>query len=195
MGYEGHCVLEKDREVRGRKANAAMEYLLSIADALAAGGHAVEVVSAGGTGTYDLTGMNPRVTEIQAGSYVFMDSTRLAIISEFTPALTVSATVVSRQGTTLVLDAGKKTVGVDFTLPRIAGIPPEQAVPRVASEEHLLYDVTPECPLAMGDRVEVIPGYCPTTVNLHDAFHVVQDGIVVDIWPVMARGAGRGCVA
>ena len=64
----------------------------------------------------------------------------------------------------------------------------------MASEEHLLYDVTPECLLAMGDRVEVIPGYCPTTVNLHDAFHVVQDGIVVDIWPVMARGTGRGSV-
>jgi D-serine deaminase-like pyridoxal phosphate-dependent protein len=195
MGYEGHCVLEKDREVRGRKANAAMEYLLSIADALAAAGLPVEVVSAGGTGTYDLTGLNPRVTEIQAGSYVFMDATRLAIISEFTPALTVLATVVSRQGTTLVLDSGKKTVGVDFTLPRIAGFPPEQAVPRVASEEHLLYDVTPECPLAVGDRVEVIPGYCPTTVNLHDAFHVVQDGIVVDVWPVLARGAGRSAVA
>lgn len=191
MGYEGHCVLEKDRGVRARKAGAAMAYLLSIAEALAAAGHPVEVVSAGGTGTYDLTGLNPRVTEIQAGSYVFMDATRLAIISEFTPALTVLATVVSRQGTTLVLDAGKKTVGVDFTLPRIAGIPPEQAVPRAASEEHLLYDVTPECPLAMGDRVEVIPGYCPTTVNLHDAFHVVEDGVVVDIWPVIARGAGR----
>lgn len=195
MGYEGHCVLEKDRGVRGQKASAAMEYLLSIADALAAAGFPVEVVSAGGTGTYDLTGLNPRVTEVQAGSYALMDATRLALISEFVPALTVLATVVSRQGTTLVLDAGKKTVGVDFTLPRIAGQPPEQAVPRGASEEHLLYDVTPECPLAVGDRVEVIPGYAPTTVNLHDAFHVVQDGVVVDIWPVLARGAGRGGAA
>src|SRR5947209_9508099 len=194
QGYEGHCMLEPDRAVRIEKARAAMDYLGSVIDQLTKGGFACEVVSAGGTGTYDITGDNPRVTEIQAGSYVFMDATRLAIISEFTPALTVLATVVSRQGTTLVLDAGKKTVGVDFTLPPVVGFPPEQAVPRVASEEHLLYDVTPECLLAMGDRVEVIPGYCPTTVNLHDAFHVVQDGIVVDIWPVMARGTGRGRV-
>jgi len=195
MGYEGHCVLEKDREARGRKAGAAMEYLLSIADALAAAGFPVEVVSAGGTGTYDLTGLNPRVTEIQAGSYVFMDATRLAIISEFAPAMTVLTTVISRQGSRLVLDAGKKTVGVDFTLPPVVGFPPEQVVPLRAAEEHLLYEVTPECPLAVGDRVEIIPGYGPTTVNLHDAFHVVQDGIVVDIWPVLARGAGRGGVA
>jgi D-serine deaminase-like pyridoxal phosphate-dependent protein len=167
-----------------------MDYLLSIADRLADAGHPVAVVSAGGTGTYDLTGMNPRVTEIQAGSYALMDAARLAIISEFAPALTVLTTVVSRQGNTLVLDGGKKTVGVDFTLPQIVGLSPEQAVPRRASEEHLLYDVTPECPLAVGDRAEIVPGYCPTTINLHEVYHVVEDGVVVDLWPVLARGAG-----
>jgi D-serine deaminase-like pyridoxal phosphate-dependent protein len=190
MGYEGHCGQEPDRTVRAQKAQAAMDYLLSIADRLAGAGLPTEVVSAGGTGTYDLTGMNPRVTEIQAGSYALMDATRLAIISEFAPALTVLTTVVSRQGSTVVIDGGKKTVGVDFTLPRIAGLSPEQAVPRRASEEHLLYDVTSECPLAVGDRVEVVPGYCPTTINLHEVYHVVEDGVVVDLWPVLARGAG-----
>jgi D-serine deaminase-like pyridoxal phosphate-dependent protein len=195
MGYEGHCGREADRSVRARKAQAAIEYLLSIADNLAGAGFPVTVVSAGGTGTYDLTGMNPRVTEIQAGSYVFMDAARLAIISEFAPALTVLTTVISRQGNTVVLDGGKKTVGVDFTLPPIAGLTPGQAVPRYAAEEHLLYDVTPECPLAVSDRVEVVPGYCPTTVNLHEAFHVIEDGVVVDLWPVLARGTGREGVA
>jgi D-serine deaminase-like pyridoxal phosphate-dependent protein len=192
MGYEGHCVMEPDRDVRARKASAAMDYLLEVADALTAAGFPVEVVSAGGTGTYDLTGLNPRVTEIQAGSYACMDAKRLALLSEFTPALTVLATVVSHQGTRLVLDAGKKTVGVDFALPPIAGFPPEQAVPLGASEEHLLYEVTPDCTLVAGDRVAVIPGYCPTTVNLHDVFHVVREGVVIDVWPVIARGAGRG---
>jgi len=192
MGYEGHCVMEADRTVRAGKAQAAMEYLLSIADRLAGAGFPMAVVSAGGTGTYDLTGMNPRVTEIQAGSYALMDATRLALISEFAPALTVLTTVISRQGNRLVLDGGKKTVGVDFTLPPIAGLTPEQAVPRRAAEEHLLYDVTQECSLAAGDRVEVVPGYCPTTINLHEAYHVVEDGVVVDLWPVLARGAGRG---
>jgi D-serine deaminase-like pyridoxal phosphate-dependent protein len=192
MGYEGHCVMETDRAARARKAEAAMAELLAVADALEAAGHAVEVVSAGGTATYDLTGMNPRVTEIQAGSYVFMDATRMAFVSGFAPALTVLTAVVSRQGTTLVLDAGKKTVGVDFTLPPIVGFSPEPARPRRASEEHLLYDVSEECRLGVGDRVEVLPGYCPTTINLHEVYHVVEEGVVVDVWPVLARGAGRG---
>jgi D-serine deaminase-like pyridoxal phosphate-dependent protein len=195
MGYEGHCVMEADRIVREQKARAAMEYLLSVADALAGAGYPVEVVSAGGTGTYDMTGMNPRVTEIQAGSYVFMDSTRLAILSEFAPALTVLTTVISRQGTTLVLDGGKKTVGADFTLPLLPGFSPEQVSPLKFAEEHLLCDVAADCPLAVGDRVEMVPGYCPTTVNLHEVYHVVEQGVVIDLWPVLARGEGTGSVS
>jgi D-serine deaminase-like pyridoxal phosphate-dependent protein len=195
MGYEGHCSMEADRTVRARNANAAMEYLLSVADALAGAGLPVEVVSAGGTGTYDLTGMNPRVTEIQAGSYVFMDAARLAIISEFAPALTVLATVISRQGSTLVLDSGKKTVSPDFTLPTIVGFSPDQVVARKFAEEHLLCEVAADCSLAVGDRVELVPGYCPTTVNLHEVYHVVEEGVVVDLWPVLARGAGTGGIA
>ncbi len=195
MGYEGHCALEMDRTARERNARAAMEYLLSVADALAGAGFPAEVVSAGGTGTYDLTGMNPRVTEIQAGSYIFMDATRMAIISEFAPALTVLTTVISRQGTTLVLDSGKKTVGADFTLPRIVGFLPEQVVARKFAEEHLLCEVAADCRLAVGDRLEIVPGYCPTTVNLHEVYHVVEAGVVVDLWPVLARGAGTGGIA
>ena len=191
MGYEGHCVLEKDRAVRAAKAAAAVGYVLGIVDRLIEADHTVEVVSAGGTGTWDMTGANPRITEIQAGSYVFMDTTREAIVPDFACGLTVLTTVVSRQGTTLVLDGGRKTVGVEFTLPRIAGEAGATATPRGAAEEHLLFDVTADCPLKVGDRVEVIPGYCPTTVNLHDVYYVAEGDTIVDIWPVLARGAGQ----
>ena len=44
--------------------------------------------------------------------------------------------------------------------------------------------------LAVGDRVELVPGYCPTTVNLHELYHVVEEGVVVDLWPILARAAG-----
>ncbi len=189
MGYEGHCVQETDRALRVQKAHAAIERLLGFKAALAEAGFPVEVVSAGGTGTCDITGAHPGVTEIQAGSYVFTDATRQGIVPQFEVALTVLATVVSRHGDTLVLDAGKKSVGVDFTMPRIAG---ELATVRRASEEHLTCEARAGCPLRVGDRVEVIPGYCPTTVNLHDVFHVVEGGMVADIWPILARGPGRG---
>jgi D-serine deaminase-like pyridoxal phosphate-dependent protein len=189
MGYEGQCVLEPDRAIRARKAALAMEQLIGFREALASAGFLCAVVSAGGTGTFDLTGAYPGVTEIQAGSYVFTDATRRAIVPDFAVGLTVLATVVSRNCSTLVIDAGKKTVGVDFTVPGIVG---GGATVKTTAEEHMICEVGPDCTMRVGDRVEVIPGYCPTTVNLHDVYHVVEKGIVKDIWPILARGPGRG---
>jgi D-serine deaminase-like pyridoxal phosphate-dependent protein len=189
MGYEGHCALEPDRGKRAANVQTAMQRLLTVADALRSAGFAVEVVSAGGTGTFDLTGCYPGVTELQAGSYLFMDSSRTSLVSDFAVGLTVLTTVVSRHRTTAVLDCGKKTVGVDFSPPRIVG---EAAKVRYVSEEHTVFDVDPDCGLDVGQKVELIPSYCPTTINLHDFYNVVQDGVVIDIWPVLARGPGRG---
>jgi len=114
----------------------------------------MEIVSAGGTGTYDITGLHPRITEVQAGSYVLMDVGRLAIVPDFVPALTVLCTVLSRQGTTTVLDGGRKTVGAELGLPQPVGI---VATTRALNEEHLLLDVPADSPLRVGDTVEVIP--------------------------------------
>ncbi len=191
MGYEGQCVLEVKRAVRARKANEAMQRLFATVDALTGEGFSIEVVSAGGTGTYDLTGANPRVTEVQAGSYVFMDATRLPIAPAFGVGLTVLGTVVSRTATTAVLDCGKKALGADFTMPRLKDL---DLPARACAEEHLLFDVDGSCPLEVGDRVEVVPGYCPTTVNLHEVYHVIEDDTVVDIWPVLTPGTGRGAL-
>ena len=189
MGYEGHCALEPDREARAASVRTAMERLLAVADVLRSAGFPVEVVSAGGTGTFDLTGCYPGVTELQAGSYVFMDSSRVDLVPDFETGLTVLATVASRHRNTVVLDCGKKTVGVDFAPPRIVG---QTAKVRYVSEEHTVFDVDSDCGLELGQRVELIPSYCPTTINLHDIFYVVRDGVVIDIWPVLARGPGRG---
>ncbi len=189
MGYEGHCALEPDREKRASKVRTAMERLLAVVGVLQSAGFPVEIVSGGGTGTFDLTGSYPGVTELQAGSYVFMDSTRTAFVPDFAIGLTVLTTVVSRHGTTVVVDCGKKTVGVDFSPPRIVE---EAARVRYVSEEHTVFDVDSNCALEPGQRVELIPSYCPTTINLHDVYYVVQNGVVLDIWPIVARGPGRG---
>jgi D-serine deaminase-like pyridoxal phosphate-dependent protein len=177
---------------RSAAVQTAMQRLAAVANVLRSAGFPVEVVSAGGTGTFDLTGCYPGVTELQAGSYVFMDATRTDLAPDFTVGLTVLATVVSRHRSTLVLDCGKKTVGVDFKPPRIVG---EAAKVRYVSEEHTVFDVDSGCRLDVGQRVELIPSYCPTTINLHDVYYVVQDGVVIDIWPVLARGPGRGGMA
>jgi len=190
QGYEGHCMLEPDHALRIQKANAAMEYLGTVIDRLAAAGFRCEVVSGGGTGTYDITGNNSRVTELQAGSYIFMDNFHGGLVPGFSRSLTVLGTVIIQHGNTIVLDAGRKSVGIDFVLPSMVAYPFYQA--RYFAEEHALFDVDERCSLKLGDTAELTPGYCPSTVNLHDAYHVVEKDTVVDIWPIVPRGPGHG---
>ena len=185
-------MLERDRELRTKKARAAIDHLATVADRLASAGYPCEVVSAGGTGTYDITGADPRVTEIQAGSYVFMDNFHGDLVPGFSPALTVLGTVVSRHGNRIILDPGRKSIGIDHAMPSLAAYPDYRA--KGFSEEHALFDVDERCSLRLGETAELIPGYAPTTVNLYDVYHVVEDGVVVDIWEVTPRGPGHGYV-
>ena len=184
MGYEGHCMLEPDRALRVTKQGKAMTHLFEVVDHLAADGIECEIVSAGGTGTYDLIAAHPRVTELQAGSYVFMDAFHGSLIPGFDVALTVLATVMGRHGDRVILDAGRKGVGIDLMLPSPVGI---EATTAFVDEEHTGIDVPESSPLRYGDTVELMAGYGPTTVNLYGRYHVIEGGVVTDIWPVMAR--------
>ena len=185
MGYEGHCMLEPDREIRVQKQGKAVNDLLEVVDHLAADGIDCEIVSAGGTGTYDLTGAHPRVTEVQAGSYVFMDAFHGSLIPGFAVALTVLATVVSRHGPRVVVDAGRKAVGIDLMMPVAVGHEADDGVRRrgahrarrrrrlaARGRRHGRADA----------RLRAYRGQPPSAI-----YHVVEDGIVTDIWPVLAR--------
>jgi D-serine deaminase-like pyridoxal phosphate-dependent protein len=189
MGYEGHCMLEPDRDLRIAKAREAMDQLGEAVQAMRDGGFPCPIVSAGGTGTYDITGADERVTEIQAGSYVFMDNFHGSLVPGFSRSLTVLSSVIIEHGATVVMDAGRKSISTDFIPPTMTEYPDYQA--RYFAEEHALFDVDDRCPLKRGDKVEFIPGYAPTTVNLYDAYHVVENDVVVDIWPIIPRGPGH----
>lgn len=190
QGYEGHCMLEPDREARFVETRRANDKLVEAVDYLAEHGHPSSDVSAGGTGTYFITGANPRITEVQAGSYALMDRFHGNLVpGGFEIAMTVLSTVISRQGNTLVLDAGRKAVGIDFVTPPLIKYPKGEV--RYYAEEHCLVDFPGPPPLDLGDRAELVAGYGPTTVNLHDVFHVLEDDVVIDIWPVTPRGPGR----
>lgn len=187
MCYEGHAVLLDDREERQAAARKANGILVEHAEALRAAGIPVEIVSAGGTGTYNMTGTFPGITEVQAGSYATFDARYKAVVGDFENALTVLTTVVSRPAADrAILDAGMKAMTKEFGNPLPVGTGMELAK---LSEEHGTLILGPGAPdLQVGDRLEVIPSHGCTTINLHDRFYVCQGDLVVDVWPVLARG-------
>jgi D-serine deaminase-like pyridoxal phosphate-dependent protein len=190
MGYEGHCMGIVDRESRARETTEAMGRLAEAVSILRADGHACEIVSGGGTGTYFVSAAGPPLTETQAGSYMVMDGFHGLLVPEFELAMTVIATVVSRSGSLAVLDTGRKAVSMDLEPPRplLDGV--EMAF---INEEHMGLELGPEArDLAVGDQLALRPGYGPMTVNLYEVFHVLENGVVTEIWPVVARYPARG---
>jgi D-serine deaminase-like pyridoxal phosphate-dependent protein len=192
MGYEGHLVMLPDPGERASKTREAVGLLQETKELLERNGLAVQIVSGGGTGTYDMSGTCPPMTEIQAGSYVLMDSTYLRIRPEFEPALSVLATVISRPTPErIVTDAGRKAMSEEFGLPQPIGIKDLELC--ALSEEHGKLDakVPRNVSLQPGDKVRFLPSHCCTTVNLHDRLYVIQDDALVDIWPISARGRAQ----
>jgi D-serine deaminase-like pyridoxal phosphate-dependent protein len=134
------------------------------------------------------------LTELRPGVYVFNDAQQLELgtCGPEAVALTAVATVVSRRGDTVVLDAGSKLLGADRA-PWATGFGrlldhPEARV--VALSEHHATVAWDHSPLpTVGDWVRVVPNHVCSAVNLADELVVVRDGAVLDRWPVAARGA------
>jgi D-serine deaminase-like pyridoxal phosphate-dependent protein len=187
-GYEGHCSLTPERELRSTRQRAAMSMLVMAADKLKAAGLPSPIVSAGGTATWDWTATTPGVTEIQAGSYVVMDNFHAPMAGDFEKAITVLSTVISRPPDRVIVDAGNKSLGA----PALSTIRGHDLKGLRFDEEHGLFEADPGYPLKVGDVVELIPGYAPGTVNWYDAYHVIEGDRVVDVWPVIPRGPGHG---
>ena len=185
QAYEGHCMLEPDQEVRVTLANKAMDYAGSVLDLISKKYPSAVVLSGGGTGTYNITGKHSSVTELQAGSFVFMDAFHGNLVPDFEISLTVLATVTARHQNKIILDVGRKAIGIDFAPPRIKN---SDLVANFCAEEHAIFDIHSEDKIHLGDRLELVSGYAPTTVNLHDVIFVIEDNKVVELWPVFPRG-------
>ena len=186
-GYEGHCSLEPHRAKREAMARKAMKYFVGVADLLIKNGIPCPILSAAGTATWEMTASNPRITEIQPGSYAVNDGYHIRLEPRFKQATTVLATVISRRADHIVTDVGKKTVGGSLGVLKGYDYPISRY-----DEEHGIFDIHEPCPLKVGDRLEVFPGYTPFAVSYFDAYHVVEGGKVVDIWPVIPRGPEHG---
>jgi len=187
MGYEGHVQPIRARAEREAATRAAMSRLIESVDALRAGGLPCEIVSAGGTGTFDISGRIAGVTEIQAGSYALMDTDYREVGVPFDQAFWVLGTVVSvPTPDRCVVDAGHKSMTRDHGMPSVADIPGARVT--ALNDEHAVIglsssSVTPR----LGDRVRLVPSHTDPTINLHDDFYVLDGDRVIDVWPI-ARG-------
>jgi D-serine deaminase-like pyridoxal phosphate-dependent protein len=173
MGYEGHVVGLEDGDRRATMTEECMALLVA-----AHGKVGGDIVSAGGTGTY---AVNTWATEIQAGSYVLMDTAYDKLGLPFRRALSLVATVISVSDGYAVADCGLKALGMDHGSPSIDGVSVW-----FCSDEHVTF--APESPVRVGDRVRVWPAHIDPTIAYHDTMHIADGEAIVDAWPVDLRG-------
>jgi D-serine deaminase-like pyridoxal phosphate-dependent protein len=174
MGYEGHVVGNPDRTWRTDQVSQSMAMLRAAHDAV--GG---EIVSAGGTGTYDL---HEWANEVQAGSYLLMDTHYQQLGLPFRQALFVEATVISVNDEWAVADAGLKSFGMDHGAPTVLG-----RELFFSSDEHTTFGFGDLPSPAIGDRVRMVTAHVDPTVAYHERMYVVAHDEVVDEWPVDLR--------
>ncbi len=192
MGYEGHLMAMPDRAQKAAKVRESMVALVACADEVRKiSGETAAIVSAGGTGTFDLYDPNDavlaRVNEVQAGSYALMDSHYGALGLPFAQSLFVIGTVISRSPDWSVVDVGLKSLGMDHGNPTIT-----DATVWFCSDEHTTFSGLADA--KVGDRVFVTPAHVDPTVALHTDMWLVDDAnlgadaAVLERWPVDLRG-------
>jgi D-serine deaminase-like pyridoxal phosphate-dependent protein len=169
------------------------DYLRTVLDALRAAGHHIPVVTGAGTGTYLIDVELGVLTELQAGSYIFLDreygdcELTGGDAPVFEPSLFLDAIVISANAAGLVtVDAGLKALSTDAGPPAVTSAP--DCHYRFMGDEHGAIVSDGGALPALGGRVTLQPGHCDPTVNLHDIYLVCEGDMVVEIWPVTARG-------
>ena len=187
MGYEGHLVGLEDRAEREPRATKAMGRLLESVRLTREAGLPCEIVSAGGTGTYDITGGMEGITEVQAGSYALMDTAYAKLDIPFEQAFSVLGTLLSRpRPDQCAADCGHKACSQDHGNPDVKGV--EGAAVMFLSDEHATISLPEDSKIAVGDRIELWPSHIDPTINLHDVMYAIEGDEVVDVWPIAARG-------
>lgn len=196
QAYAGHLQHVADFAERQRSDEDEVRPVIELKRQLEQAGIPVPTVTGGGTGTHAIDAAGRLFSELQCGSYIFMDVdyNRIDLRGTelpFEPALFVKMSVISANAKDHVTtDAGLKHFATDCGQPRImCGAPPE-AVYRFFGDEHGridLPDAPSQCPV--GTVLECLTPHCDPTVNLYEAYHVVRGDRLVDIWPIDARGA------
>ncbi len=194
MAYDGHCAIRIDPAEREARSIEANTLLVETRRYIEQAGLPVEIVSASGTFTYRYATALPGITEIQAGTYLLMDTTfKEKGVSDFDCALTVLGTITSRPSwpgaeDLAIMDVGRKSMETAWGLPEVKA--PAGATVTSLSQEHgrvrlgdSIRDLKP------GDMIELWVRDANNTINLFDKFYAVRDNIVEAVWDIPGRGA------
>jgi len=198
QAYAGHLMHLGGREERAAKSKAALGLMADVRDELTLRNLPPKILSGGGTGTVDIDPAFGVLTELQGGSYVFMDReyndvwTKADAAPPFETSLFVQTTVISAALPTLcTTDAGLKSFATDAGPPVLArGAGPSATYFFFGDEQGGVSCRDVADRPALGAVLSCVVPHCDPTVNLYDAIHVVEGEMLVDIWPVEARGRG-----
>lgn len=197
QAYVGRHQHIADYATRRAQSQEYLAPVQRVVDALASLDLTPGIVSGGGTGTHAFDpGLAP-LTEIQAGTYVLMDTNYEGVVLReddpfpFRPALFVRTSVISvaRPGVAIT-DAGIKELDMIFGLehPRIvSGAPPNALYSLVGDDMGRIDLNTTDGGPALGAAIEVVPPHCYQTLFMYPYYHVVKEDTLVDIWPIAAR--------
>ena len=190
MGYEGHLLRVADQDEKRGRIEEAMGVLCHCRDLLLNDGLNCEIVSAGGTGSYQITADCAGITELQSGGGIFADPLyqEQMHVRGLDAAVTVLATVVSRPVLErAILDCGRKTLNPDLMMPTVKNLPGAEVI-SLSAEHGQLRLSGPAQDLKIGDKIELHVPYSDFTTVLHDNFLGFRGEKLETVWPILGRG-------
>ncbi|WP_258129623.1 DSD1 family PLP-dependent enzyme [Achromobacter anxifer] len=195
QAYHGSVQHYRTREERANVSRQAARIAASYAQLLRESGIACDTITGGGTGSVEFDAASGVYTELQAGSYAFMDgdygANEWGGPLTFQNSLFLLSTVMSTPAPDrVVLDAGLKSASAECGPPAVYG---ESGLTCTAiNDEHSVVRVEPGATApALGSVLRLVPAHVDPTFNLHDGLVVLKDGVVQDIWEISARGFSR----
>ncbi len=198
QAYAGHLMHVHGHAEREARSLQALAAAVETRRLIEQDGIAVSVLSGGGTGTWDIDSGVEGMTDLQVGSYLFMDEQyrRIAgrngeVFDDFEISLFVQVTAISQPVPELITtDGGYKAFAADADRPQLADI--GGVVYGWGGDEHgILRLAEASRPIGLGDRLRCITPHCDPTVNLYDVYYPVRDGRVEELWPISARGRSQ----
>jgi D-serine deaminase-like pyridoxal phosphate-dependent protein len=198
QSYDGQAAHTTPFAARGERTNGNMAKAVETKARIEKAGIRCSIVTGGSTGTYRFDSENPGMTELQPGSFIFMDLDYRGIggpegteYRDFQHALTVVTTVVSRPAGFAIVDGGYKAFSTDRPFgPQPVDFPGVEY--GWAGDEHGRLELSrANRDVKVGDRLEFIPPHCDPTVNLYDQIYALRGDRVEAAWPIAARGKSQ----